>query len=74
MLKLLFEAVSIALVIVFLFTAGWALYYVTIGWRWYLQALKVHHRRQFFTWRYRMTALMIFTIAYFSALQTFAHR
>ena len=60
-----------ALAIVFLFTVGWAWYYASIGWRWYLRALNKNPRRQFFTWRYRMTAVMIFVIVYFSALRTF---
>jgi hypothetical protein len=74
MLKPTIEAALSASASVFLFMAAWAWYYVTIGWHWYLSTLSKYPHRQFFTWRFRMTALMLFTIVYFAVLQRFAHR
>jgi hypothetical protein len=74
MLKTAIEAVVSGLTAVALFTLVWIWYYVTLGWRWYVTKLKQYREREFFTWRYRMTAVMIFAIVYFFVLRRVGHK
>ena len=73
MLKPIIEGILSGLMAAFLFTFGWSWYYVTAGWRWYLNKCKTHPQRGFFTWRYYVTVVMIFTIVYFFTLRKFGH-
>jgi multisubunit Na+/H+ antiporter MnhB subunit len=57
-----------------LFTLGWIWYYVTLGWRWYVNKVKEYRKREFFTWRYRMTAVLIFALVYLFVLRKFGHK
>ena len=74
MLKPAIQAVMSGITAVVLFTFCWIWYYVTLGWRWYLDRLKEYRRREFFTWRYRMTAVMIFAIVYIFVLRKVVHK
>jgi hypothetical protein len=73
LLKPAIQAVMSGITAVVLFSLGWIWYYVTFGWRWYVHKLE-YRRREFFTWRYRMTAIMIFAIVYFFVLRKFVHK
>ena len=71
MLKLTIAAALSALMSVFLFTIWWCWYYLTVGWRWY-QLRVARNQGTFFSWRYRVTAALIFVVV-FVAVRKLVH-
>jgi multisubunit Na+/H+ antiporter MnhB subunit len=74
MLRATIQAIMSGFTAVALFTLGWIWYYVTLGWRWYVNKVKEYRKREFFTWRYRMTAVLIFALVYLFVLRKFGHK